>query len=201
MTEHSSSAIGELESRRDELKAAIAKERKSREAPVRELENVEAELRAARAAEIPELDAEDKKLACEAWEKCRELQTKVLTRLRGLDDDFAELNATRDNWIAAKLRVAQRHGTLSPNARLYMRNEISPGAVGGRLPEGVSKASLEQLRLLLRVVVASLYAFPDVRLKVTRNKAKSDPRFHRRYETLPDGTVRVLRPNENLSGV
>ena len=57
------STIAEIERRRDELAAEIEAARKKRETPIEELEAVESELRAARAAEVPKRDAADKKIA------------------------------------------------------------------------------------------------------------------------------------------
>jgi len=85
----------------------------------------------------------------------------VLSRLKGLDADFAEIASVRDEWIGARLRIASRQGSLSPNARFFLANEINLGRIGGRLPDGVGESSLAQLRALLGMVVASFHAHPD----------------------------------------
>lgn len=118
--------------------------------------------------------------------------TRVLARLEGIDNDFAELASARDRWLDAKMRIHSRHGSLSPNARFHLANEARFGLIGAVLPTGVSEASLIQLRSLLDRVIASRHAFPDVELKVTPKKGIPDPKIHRRTETLDDGTIRVL---------
>ena len=181
-----------MERRRDALISRISAETKRREAPHEELRRVEAELEAVRREQIPELDARDRKTMEATWQRAREIQTRILARLRDLDADFAELAAERDRWLGTRLAIAERHGPLSPNARFYLRNEAHLGKIGGTLPEGVSEGSIVLLRDLLGVIVASFHAHPDVPVNFGKKKAKPDPRIRRRYETLVDGRIQIL---------